>query len=249
MQISYKLSKIFKVIDIFSGKILDGVYISCNKNVLFLNKGNGFYISQNLEKTTYEICFKCEAYETKNITFDITETDLDLEEQLVSLVPSNSDLIFLLKGKFLSDKNVSFQNISFYYTLCVMEYRKRIIVDGENGSNVLRIQIMEEELSLEGRKFAVENGADVYTLGKYNYVDNRHTVKNCLVEHIPVGKFAYLLFECSTNEAGEFSLTLPKYLIEEDKNKLFFYFTIDGISETSKIIDFDLSLDELSVLI
>ncbi|MFI3174330.1 MAG: hypothetical protein R3Y53_03895 [Bacillota bacterium] len=221
MKIQYKLSKVFKVIDIFSGKVLDNVNVTSDK-ATFLVKGNGFYIAQNLENGVYETTFSLHGYEDKTLAFQIEESTEAVVEQLISLIPAKKELIYKQEGQLKNHKNKV-----LYYTLCCQEYKKRITLDGEEGTNILRLQMPErEESALEGRYFAIENGKNVHTLGKYNFVKNAHTVKETLKESIPVGKFAYLLFETATNEKGEFTLLLPKHLMSEGENSIFIY--VDG---------------------
>ncbi len=186
-----------------------------------LNKGNGFFVAVNLKKGTHYATVSADGYNTKKISFETEEICTD-EAMLVSLLPANTDEYIRVCGVLkINDKKA--EKKVFYYTFCCEEYRKRITSDVKNGSDTIRLQIYED-ISLEGRKFALEKALGIYTLGRYDYVEKKYKLKESSKQDMEMGRFAYLLFEGETDNGGRFEIALPKFIMNEDRILALFFF-------------------------
>ena len=220
MNICFSVSKVFKLIDIFSGNVLEkaNIYIVQMKQK-FIEKGNGFYVATDLQEGEYTVLITLTGYETKSMNFYISSHG-NYDAELIGIVPKQEGIaringVISLAGKIYNEN-------FFYYTLCCEEYKKRVVIDIFKENTTIKLQI-KNELSLEGRKFAVQHGNSVYSLGAYDYVEKKHKIETSFVENIAVGEFAYLLFESKTNKKGQFEVLVPTYLLEKDSGELFFF--------------------------
>lgn len=221
MQIQFIVSKIWKVIDIFTGKPIQNAKVHIlNTKIKGLEKGNGFYVFYNLIPNTYEMIISAEGYDTKTVLFEVKEEALD-EPSLISLIPRGVEGIQKLYG-YLECNGELAKNTVFYYSLCCQEYQKRISTNVQTGNDTIRLQVYDD-ISLEGRKFAVEDVPGIYTLGRYDYVEKKYKMKEQTKEEMEMGFFAYLLFEEETDETGQFEILFPRYLIQTEEAEILFF--------------------------
>lgn len=229
--IQFKLSKIFKVIDAFSNKIIEDAFINViGENVTVLNKKNGFYIFFNLDVKEYVAEVSCRGYKTRNITF--TPNDEDESAELIMLVPSDENKMKTIKGT-LKDGRKKLALKNFYYAICVKDFSVTISGKYQKDNDFIKVHSYEK-LSLEGRMFVIESDEkSVITLGNYDFIGKKYKTKNTISNDIMVGETAFLLFEGKTDQNSAFEISVPKTFLD-DKFEMIFI-----INEKSSKIEFD----------
>ena len=208
IKIQFRLSKIFKIIDAFSNKIIDDAVVDIvGEKTAVLSKKNGFYVFSNLENREYTVNISCKGFKEKTVTF-FPDGDSEIA-QLIMLIPSDEAKMRVLFGTLKEGRKKAALK-KFYYAVCVKEFSVTISGNFKKEDSFIKIQAYDK-IFLEGRMFATENNEkEVITLGSYDFIGKKYKTENNASNDISIGETAYLLFEGETDENSCFEIYIPK---------------------------------------
>lgn len=240
MEIRYSLSKVCKVIDGFTGKPLEKVHFMMGiQEMHCISKGQGVFIFLNMEQGCYPMIVTSVGYESKQFVLEIAEKE---EILLLCMIPNQMNNSFLVRGKMKDGKKL-LKNKLFYYTLDCQEYRKRLQAQMNIGEKGICLYSYDD-LSLEGRKFAMEGKKGIYVFGTFDYIEKKYKLPGSSSVKANAGEAVYLLFESRTDDGGYFSIVLPKHLLNETTNELLFFLEKQSVRLS---VDWTKESDEINV--
>lgn len=173
-----------------------------------------------MEGGTFQGKVSCKGYDEGAFFFTVNPDEIDEEVLLISLIPSHGDLRLEIRGSLRVSRKKAVRQ-TFYYTADCELYRKRLSAKIEKNSQRIRLHTYGDD-SLEGRKFAMERSEGIYTLGAFDYVDLQYKLSHGAAGEVESGEPAYLLFDGQTDEKGQFSVVLPRFISEEGSDLIFF---------------------------
>lgn len=213
------LSAACKLVDTFSGAPIQGATIIAQPTQKkFMEKGNGLYAISDLEDGTYLFIITAHGYTTQQRQFVIGETE---KEFTCFLYPNQSAQSISLSGN-MTQEGKKLTHTVFYFAIDQVRYRGVLQGEMQKGEQQIRFHIYRNE-SLEGRRFAIAQDTDTYTLGKFDYMQKQYRMKEQAQKTFVRGSEVYLLFEAQTDAEGNFLLCLPRYLWETPTLQMIFF--------------------------
>lgn len=229
MQINYRVSKVYKLIDIFTNKIiLDANVIIKGSNIKALGKNDGFYLFCNLPEGNYEIIISAKGYKDLKTKLEIKSNETPLME-LIELEPEENlgkaqDRI-VLEGKLVKSEK------KFDYCIIRKDTMYRVIKACSKGEDLLYLKF-SQNISLEYRNIIIEGVPEIYTIQSYDFSKNAYVLDRELEKDIEAGENVYLSSKGITDKNGNYNIVAHKDFT--DKNGICNIIFVVGTKQIKK---------------
>ncbi len=224
--IRHKVSKIFKLVDSVSNYVVDDAQIRLQGGGLFQNKGDGFYVIDNLPDGQYLAEITREGYNRLVISFEVQRTVEEEIELILMEVASKTTALgtqTIIQG-VLKEGKVLCKDQTFTYSIVSNTYTKRVLSHGKKGDKELKLQYSVKE-PLDYRKIAIDEVKGEYTLLGYDFATNTYKLKEALEEEVEIGAMIYLLNKLTTDAEGKYRIIVDSRAANKEGiiKLLFFY--------------------------
>ena len=207
MQISYKISKVYKLVDSITNNIITNADIIVDKtNYKPINKKNGFYLLCNLPKGKYEVLFICKGYKPFKIDLELNSDNISSPEIILMELEENTQNMqdkFILTGKLAKAKK------PFYYNIARKGTLYRLSEISEKGQDLLKMNFAEN-ISLEFRKIIIGDTSEIYTIQRYDFINKGYILDKPLEQDTQIGDMVYLLNNAVTDKKGNYTIVTRK---------------------------------------
>lgn len=238
--ISHKLSILFKVCDMFSGKPLKKISILCNNSkIKYIEKEFGFYVISDIDNGIYTFVLKLDGYKSKEVVVDVNYENNSYVNCF--LVPSEISDGISVQGK-ININGEDYINKTIYYSFESMQYKGVVSQVAKKDDKHISFHIYNER-SMEGRKFAFNKTWDMFSIGSFDYVENKYKLNDSLKRTVNKGRGIYFIYEDQTNENGNFNILLPKFIFEKNNSEILFFLESKCIRKNINITKKELYID------